>query len=371
MARLYGTGSLWLRKSKKHPKGEWWVRFYDSSGRQRAEKAKNACLCHHERSEATAQKFLAKRIGEVAAGTLPSARTNRTLVEDLAEALFKAQRAALLRKIPENLPAPTREWRMQQAERVVKEARARWDNHLAPIFGHKKAALVTEAELNEYVASRLEAGGRHATVNREMALLRRMYRAGHESRPRLVSDLPHFPAALAESARTGFIEDAVFKKLHAAIKEKGLAALVLTAFRLGFRKSELQNLLVVQVKDGKLQLFKGATKNSHARAVVMPEDVRRAVEACCIKKPSDAYVFTWPDGSPILDFRGAWEKATKAAGVPDLMFHDLRRSAVRRMLRRGVPVQTAMKISGHLTRAVFDMYDVTGESDLVDAAKLL
>ena len=118
-------------------------------------------------------------------------------------------------------------------------------------------------------------------------------------------------------------------------------------------------------------MFKGATKNSHPRKVVMPDDVCRAVEKCCKNKVPDAYVFTWPDGSPILDFRGAWAKATKAAGVPNLLFHDLRRSAVRRMLRRGVPVHTAMKISGHLTRAVFDQYDVTGESDLVDAAKLI
>ena len=44
MARLYGTGSLWLRKSKKHPKGEYWLRFRDGAGRQRTEKPISATV---------------------------------------------------------------------------------------------------------------------------------------------------------------------------------------------------------------------------------------------------------------------------------------------------------------------------------------
>jgi integrase len=56
---------------------------------------------------------------------------------------------------------------------------------------------------------------------------------------------------------------------------------------------------------------------------------------------------TWPNGDPILDFRSAWTKATKAAKLPGLLFHDLRRSAVRRMRQKGVPTAVAMRITGH------------------------
>jgi integrase len=103
----------------------------------------------------------------------------------------------------------------------------------------------------------------------------------------------------------------------------------------------------------------------------MPDDVRAAVELCLNGKDPDAYVFTWPGGRRILDFRAAWEKATAAAGVPDLLFHDLRRSAAPRMVRAGLPVATAMKITGHLTRTVFDTYDVSGDNDLLEAARKL
>ena len=324
-----------------------------------------------KRAESNAERLLTKRIGEVQSGNLPSPRAAKTLVSDLAEALFKAQRAELLRKVPENLPAPTREWRAKQAERILKEQRGRWDKHLAPVFGDRKAALVEASDLTAYQAARIEAKARHATINRELQLLRRAFRLGFEARPKIVPDVPKFPARLAESPRVGFVEDAAFEKLLAAIKEPGLRGLVLTAFRLGFRKSELQNLLCLQLADGWLRLFAGVTKNGKARAVKLPDDVNEAVTACAKGKAPDAFLFTWRDGSQTRDFRSAWEKATTAAGVPDLIFHDLRRSAVRRMRRKGVPTSTAMLITGHLTRMVFDNYDAANANDVAEAAKVL
>jgi integrase len=304
-------------------------------------------------------------------GTLPSPRANRTLVSDLAEALFKVQRAALLRKIPENLPTPTREWRMSKAEDAIKYRKASWKKHLAPVFGDRKAALVTAADLIDYQAARIDAKARHATVNRELQLLHRAFRLGYEARPRLVQDVPKFPPRMVERPRQGFIEDETFNKLHAAIAEPGVKAMVLVAYRLGFRKSELQNILVMQYANGWLRLFAGATKNSDSRAVALPDDVNDAVAKCAAGKPPDAYLFAWSDGSRVKDFRTTWSKATAAAGVTQLLFHDLRRSAVRRMRKRGVPTATAMKITGHRTRMVFDDYDAANATDVADAAKLL
>ena len=64
------------------------------------------------------------------------------------------------------------------------------------------------------------------------------------------------------------------------------------------------------------------------------------------------------------------ESALKAAGLPPgRLFHDLRRSAVRNLIRSGVDQVTAMKVSGHTTDAIFRRYNITTEDETAAALK--
>jgi integrase len=93
-----------------------------------------------------------------------------------------------------------------------------------------------------------------------------------------------------------------------------------------------------------------------------------------------------PKEGPVFDatnLRKAWQKACVAAGLgtltevdgkadpryTGLIIHDLRRSAIKNLMKAGVNEKVAMKISGHKTTDVFDRYHIVDTEDVVEAMR--
>ena len=107
-------------------------------------------------------------------------------------------------------------------------------------------------------------------------------------------------------------------------------------------------------------------KDTHPRRVDRDQDQQRHV-------PRRAYAKGAKAGQGVTEggYNKAWRKARIAAGCPGRIPHDFRRTAVRNLVRAGVPERVAMQMTGHKTRAVFERYNIVSPGDLRDAARRL
>jgi integrase len=246
---------------------------------------------------------------------------------------------------------------------------------LLPYFGAMKAHNVSSAAIRGYVEERKAENAANGTINRELSVLSSAFTLGFEETPRRVSQKLSFTRLPESRPRQGFVEQKQYDALAAKCSELYMRAMLALAYSFGFRKAELLSLKVsdVDLLAGTVRLR--TSKNGEPRQVNLTKDTKQLLASCCAGKSKDEAVFTRTEQSgkrvAVADFRGTWDAVTKAAKCDGLLFHDLRRSAVRNMVRAGIPEVVCMKISGHKTRAVFDRYNIVSERDLADAAKKL
>lgn len=214
-------------------------------------------------------------------------------------------------------------------------------------------------------------------------MLRRAYNLGYMRKPQLVERTPPISMSmLAEhNIRKGFLTAEQYRKLMDELPAH-LKPITCVAFIVANRKGELLNLEWSDVDlDGNppvFTLWPGETKSGEGRTLpILPGemlDTFRALKAEHDKKwPKQCHVFVTQHGKALeyYHLRKDWNDACARAGFPGLLFHDLRRSAVRNLRRAGVTQTIARQFSGHKTDSVFNRYNITDFDDLKDAAAKL
>lgn len=149
---------------------------------------------------------------------------------------------------------------------------------------------MTSAVIAKYVDRRMEEGAQNATINRELAALKRMFRLGYYATPAKVFRLPAFPRLQEDNTRTRFLEDEQFHRLASAMSELWLRTFLEAAYTYGWRKRELLNLRVRQVdlQARTIRLEVGTTKNRDGREATMTANLHSLLAECVRGKTPDA-----------------------------------------------------------------------------------
>jgi len=335
-----GSGSVYRKR------GRWYIAYY-ANGKQ-------ICEATGTKDKAEARRILQARLGQLAEGRYIGPKADRVTFKELTQGLITDYRINNKKTLA---------W----VERRVRL-------HLIPFFGDSKAQEITTADVQVFIAARQEAGASNGEINREIAALKRAFNLAFQAEK--ITRKPYIAMLKEDNVRQGFFERAEFEAVLARLPDY-LRPPITFAYQVGWRiLSEILSLKWPQIdlEEGTVRLEVGTTKNKGGRLIYLPQILRGVLEAQWQEHlahyPQCSWVF-YRKGKRIPTFYKVWHKACHEAGVPGKIPHDFRRTAVRNMVRAGIPERVAMQIAGHKTRTIFDRYHIVSEGDLREAARRL
>lgn len=186
---------------------------------------------------------------------------------------------------------------------------------------------------------------------------------------KLIRQVPYFPFFRADNRRTGFFETDQVERLLRELPAP-IADATEFAYLSGWRKGEILPLRWEAVDRAAREVCLVDSKSGDRRTLPLEGAFWVLIEKRWGERQfqrgslTELSALVFHDrGKPLGDFRKSWAAACKRAGVAGRIFHDLRRSAVRNMIRGGTPQSVAMSITGHRTISMFLRYGITSENE--------
>lgn len=241
-----------------------------------------------------------------------------------------------------------------QGRKSLEETR----HHVKPVrvyFGARKADDITPERLRAYVVIRQGKGVANATINRELAALRRAFNLAYVHG--LVAGVPKFSMLKESNVRQGTYTKEEIDSLLTHLPDH-VKPVVQFAYLTGRRRGEILQLKWsdVNLKDGYITIRQTTTKTGQPDKLPIVGELTTLLREMIESRDSE-WLFAYR-GKPFRTFYRSWRTALYRAGLQDRLFHDLRRTVVTDLVESGVPEQVAMAVTGHKTRAVFDRYHI-------------
>ena len=376
--RERGRGHIFRPKFKakdgqKRECPNWWIKYY-RYGKAHYENT-------HSDKKTVAERLVRKRLGEIEVGVFVGPRVERVYFESLAEDLCDNYRNKKNRSLG-------------RLEKSI--------SHLSHFFGNMRAVEIGSDLIEKYKKLRqknpgdegaregLSTGARCATVNRELAALRRMFRLGRDYKKLL--EVPKIELLPEADPREGYLTSDDFRRVLRELP-KHLRPVVVLLYYTGMRLREVLDLRWGQInlEHRTIRLPASRHKNKRPKLIKMDGELcqlldiqqrlrdsrRPGCKHVECDHPECKWAFFGKTGKPIVSPYKAWRSACKQAGVfvtdnekkrlP--FFHDFRRTFATDMRRNGVAEIVIMEMGGWKTRSMFDRYSIVDDADLEDAMR--
>jgi integrase len=229
-------------------------------------------------------------------------------------------------------------------------------NHLSTFFGKEKPLTeITPMQIEGY---KLQRRGKIAdsTVNRELALLKRMFNLAITwdlflglNPVRKVKFFREFNIGL----RVLSTEEEE-KLLQHAIPY--LQDLICFALNTGLRIGEIFSLRWsnVDLKRGILAVF--ASKTQMIREIPINSETRKVLEAWWLGKKNEGVFYNPQTGKPFVDLKTGFNLACEKSGISGVTWHTLRHTFASRLVNSGVDIVTVKELLGHSSISVTMRY---------------
>lgn len=268
--------------------------------------------------------------------------------------------------------------------------------NIGPYFGSKRVAKLESKHFDQYRKMRVEKDHvTNTTVDHDFTYLKSALLLEYKKTPSRVLRVPHIPKSGEDNVRDGFLEFDGYEKVLAELP-LSLKCIFVLAYHISNRKGALVELKWHQVDfENKVIRFTRMQNRKPVPIAVpiygdMEHWLRHQREFRDEHFPACEYVCFWypidceidptlksghggrrnEPGTPLRSFYESWKKAVAKAGFPELLFHDLRRSAVRNMIEKvGLSEKRAMEISGHKTRSMILRYNIISLADIQESGE--
>jgi excisionase family DNA binding protein len=341
----YGFGSIYIRRTKLE-NNRWYVDFHTGGRRIRE-------LVKHAQSRSDALMYLQKRVSEAFSSRhgLPL-KGQEPAFSELADLYLENYAKA--------------------NKRTWKNDFSQLEGHLKPFFGASRLQCISPLQIERYRAQRLNSGASRASVNREMALMKKMFNLAidwsmTDSNPvrkvRFFSEKDN----LKERILTREEEARLFQAATGHLKP-----ILTVALNTGMRLGEILGLTWEQVDFRKRLIRVEKTKNGKIRFIPINELTAHTLMTLRSKDGSSGHVFMNPGtGKPLRWVRRAFTGACRRAKIKGLRFHDLRHTFATRLVEKGVDIITIKELLGHSSVKVTERYTHPNHALKRDAVELL